>query len=281
VPAPNATNQPRPLSTLLPNVTSVGYIQSEGISNYSSLQTSFQRRFSKGLSFDANYTWAHGLDDVLGFSEEGDQGAFNADPTHIKQIDYGNSENDITNRFALSLDYAIPYGNSFAGFKKAAFGGWETNVIAVWQSGKPFSIENSTSDGGYNDRAQPNFAPGNDRPNQVHSANVAHKTMLHYFDTSAFTPQTLGTVGDVRRNQMFGPHYRHVDLSLFKNFDVTHGVKVQFRVESFNISNTGSFFVANTNSGNEELGNGSFGQITATDPNYNPREFQFVLKLLF
>jgi hypothetical protein len=80
---------------------------------------------------------------------------------------------------------------------------------------------------------------------------------------------------------MFGPDFRHVDLSLFKTFPVTERVNVQFRVESFNISNTPSFFIANNNSANQSFGNSAFGTVSATDPNYTPREFQFALKAMF
>jgi len=285
LPAPNANGDNRPLHALLSNVNGVGYLVSEGVSNYNALQTSFQRRLARGLAFDANYTWAHGLDDVLGFSEEGDQGAFNADPTRVREIDYGNSENNITNRFALSLDYALPFGQGFTGVRRFVLAGWETNAIVVWQSGKDFSIENSSSehvtDGGYQDRAQPNFGPGPDRPDQIGPTGVPHKSLAEYFNTAAFVGQPLGTVGDVARNQMYGPHFKHIDLSLFKNFALSDRFSMQFRVESFNISNTPSFYIANTNSGNTQLGNGTFGQVTQTDPNYTPRQFQFALKLLF
>ncbi len=64
----------RPLSITLGNLGSVGLLHNESVSNYNALQTSFQRRFSKGLSFDANYTWGKALSDVVGFSQEGAQG---------------------------------------------------------------------------------------------------------------------------------------------------------------------------------------------------------------
>ena len=83
------------LQTQLPNLGGVNWLQSEGVSNYNALQTSLQRRFTKGLAMDLNYTWAKGLSDITGFSEEGKQGWSNADPTHIRQIDYGVAENDI------------------------------------------------------------------------------------------------------------------------------------------------------------------------------------------
>jgi hypothetical protein len=275
----------RPLNALLPNLGGVGWMQSEGISNYNGLQTSFQRRFAAGLAFDANYTWGHALSDISGFSEEGQQGWGDADPTKIRQIEYGNAENDIRNRFALSINYELP-GKSFSGIEKLALGGWQTNSIVAWQSGKDFSITNSNASGGYNNWASPAFNGGPDRPNQIHSAKSAHPVIGSggtYFDTTAFVPQPLGTVGNTARNSLYGPHFRHIDLSLFKDFPVTERMKVQFRAESFNITNTPSFYMNNNvNSGpGTRLGNGSFGQITATDPNYVPRQLQFALKLQF
>jgi hypothetical protein len=68
---------------------------------------------------------------------------------------------------------------------------------------------------------------------------------------------------------------------IVKNFPITERVNLQFRAEAFNISNTPSFFIANTNSSNQQLGSGNFGSITQTDPNYNPRQYQFALKANF
>ena len=87
-------------------------------------------------------------------------------------------------------------------------------------------------------------------------------------------------MGTEQRNSLFGPHFRHVDLSLFKDFPVTERVNVQFRVESFNISNTPNFYIGNGSSG-ASFGNSGFGTVTQTDPNYTPREIQFALKAQF
>ena len=285
----------RPLSALgiLPNVGGVGWLQSEGVSNYNGLQTSFQRRFAKGLAFDANYTWGHALSDQTGFSEEGMQGWADADPTKIRSIDYGNAENDIRNRFALSINYELPFKN-IQGPAKYALGGWQVNSIVAWQSGKDFSVTNASGTSaspagdllacsGKSNCASPNYNGGPDRPNQIHSAKLAHPTNAKWFDTTAFTPQDFGHVGNTARNSLYGPHFRHVDFSLFKDFPVTETLKLQFRAEAFNITNTPNFYMPNNvNSGpGTRLGNGSFGQISATDPNYVPRQLQFALKLQF
>ena len=291
-PITNPGGSARPLNGQLPNLAGVSYIQSEGISNYNALQASFQRRFTKGLAFDANYTWGKGLSDITGFSQQGgSQGWSNADPTRIRQIEYGVAENDIQNRFALSLNYALQYGKNFTGVKKFALADWQVNTITAWQSGKPFTITETgsgagnpvESDGkqhGYNNRATPLNSGGQDRPDQIKDARLSNKSLTQFFDTTAFAPQPLGTIGTAQRNSLFGPNFRHVDLSIFKDFPVTERIKVQFRAESFNISNTPNFYIGNGSSG-ASFGNPAFGAISQTDPNYTPREYQFALKAHF
>jgi Carboxypeptidase regulatory-like domain len=292
-PITNPAGSARPLNGPLPNLGGVSYLATEGVSNYNGLQTSFQRRFTKGLAFDANYTWSKALADTSTFSQQGDQGWSNALPTNLRAAhEYGNADTDVQNRFALSLNYELQFGKEFTGIKKFALGGWQTNVIAGWQSGKVFSIISSgagadnpiESDGkthGFNNRAVPQNAGGADRPNTITDPRLAHHTLSQFFNTAAFAPQPLGTIGNTQRNSMFGPHFRDFDLSLFKNFPVTERATIQFRVETFNISNTPNFYIANNNSSNQQFGNAAFGSISATDPNYNPRQYQFVLKALF
>ncbi len=277
----------RPLATLLPNLSNVSFLQSEGISNYNALQTSFQRRFTHGLAFDANYTWAKALSDITGFSAEGGGRSWgNADPTRINQIDYGIAENDIANRFALSLNYELQYGKNFTGLKKFALHGYHFNTISVWQSGKPFDITNGGGSQPFNNRATPKNNGGPDRPNQLFDARLSKKAIAVngatglFFNPAAFAPQALGTIGTARRNALFGPQYRHIDMSVFKDFPVTERVNVQFRAEAFNISNTPSYAITD-GSGNVQIGNPNFGQATSTDSNYNPRIFQFALKAQF
>ena len=271
----------------LTNLSGVGWLQSEGVSKYNALQTAFQRRFTKGLAFDANYTYASALSDVTGFSQEGAQGWSNANPYEINHIDYGNAENEIRHRFAITLNYQLPFGANFTGIKKAALHGWEFNTLTVWQSGKPFSILNGGSaDLGagettsYGNRAVPVNNPGPDRPDTIANPKLSHTSLHEYFNTAAFAPQPLNTVGNTERNSLFGPHFRHVDASIFKDFAVTERVNLQFRAEAFDISNTPSYIITQ-GSGNAQLGNSAFGTVSAYDPNYNPRLIQFALKAQF
>ncbi|NYF50603.1 TonB-dependent receptor [Tunturiibacter gelidoferens] len=287
-----AANPNKPTSS---NLGGVSYINSGGISNYNALQTSYQRRFTKGLAFDANYTWGKALSDITGFSQQGsNQGWSNADPFNIRATEYGIAETDIQNRFALGLNYELQYGKQFTGAKKLAFSGWSFNTITVWQSGKPFTITSTGSGAdnpagddplhpakrfGFNNRAVPQNSGGNDRPSQIGDARGS-RAIQHFFNTAAFVPQPLGTIGNVQRNSLFGPTFRHVDLSVFKTFAITERFGLQFRAESYNISNTPNFYLGNGQPG-DQFGNPGFGSISQADPNYTPRQYQFALKVLF
>ena len=233
------------------------------------------------MSFDANYTWGKALSDITGFSAEGGGRSWsNADPTRIQQLEYGEAENDIKNRFALSLAYEIPYGKDFHGLKKQIFAGYHINTISVWQSGKPFDITNGGGNQPFGNRATPVNNGGNDRPNQIFDARLGHPTNGAFFNTAAFVPQALGTIGTTQRNALFGPHFRHVDLSLFKDFAVTERLNVQFRAESYNISNTPSYQILD-GSGSVQVGSSAFGTVQNNYSNYNPRLYQFALKAQF
>ncbi|MBO0720730.1 MAG: hypothetical protein J2P41_07905, partial [Blastocatellia bacterium] len=89
--------------------------------------------------------------------------------------------------------------------------------------------------------------------------------------------QQLGTVGSEGRNVLSGPHFRHFDASFAKDFKVTERWTMQFRAESFNLTNTPNFNLpaATVNSP------ATFGTISSTRPGSTPRDFQFGLRLSF
>jgi len=165
-------------------------------------------------------------------------------PNSYRQIEYGNAENDIQTASPSSLNYELPFGKNLTGIRKAALSGWQANTITVWQSGKPFTspapgsgadnpVESDGLQHGYNNRATPQNSGGNDRPNQIGDAR-GPKTNAQ-FSYSSLRSSPLGTIGTAQRNSLFGPNFRHVDLSIFKTFPVTERLNVQFRAESYNI----------------------------------------------
>jgi len=101
-----------------------------------------------------------------------------------------------------------------------------------------------------------------------------------WFDTTAFARPTGVRFGTVGRNTMRGPGVVNTDLSIFRTFKLTERFNLQFRGESFNLSNTPHF--ANPN-GNANSSN--FGKITSTqsaaDAIGRSRELRLGLRLGF
>jgi Carboxypeptidase regulatory-like domain len=276
--AQTACLQPlRPYAVQLPSITgTIGEYFTNGTSVYHALQASFERRLQNGLTFNVNYTWAHAIDNVTGLSNENGDG--NTVLPLDNRIDRGNSDLDLRHRIVATANYAIPFGKSLSGVEGGIAKGWQVNFIDIWETGSPFTVVN-----GDPGRSGAHFFGGNtDRPNQIGDPNVSNPSVSGlWFNTAAFTPQPLGTIGNVGKNSLYGPHFRHFDFSIFKNFKLTEGSTLQFRTEFFNLTNTPSFGNPGVNNGNNNISSSTFGRITNVSTNYTPRQIQFVLKYLF
>ncbi len=272
-PPPNVSATPnslRPFYSALPNVTTIPYWSSNGSASYHALQTTIGRRTKNGLTYSANYSWSHGLDDAPNISQNGSSGFGNV-PSQIRTLDYGNSDLDLRNRFVATANYQLPFGRTFHGYKAVLAKGWQTNLIFVWGTGHPFTVLNASNRNG----TRPGTS-ASDRPNQIGSGQVSTHKISQWFNVADFSAQALGTLGTERRNQLYGPGYRHIDASLFKGFDIYREAILEFRVEAFNITNTTNFSSPNAN-----LGVSNFGTISATANNYQPRLVQLALDLKF
>jgi hypothetical protein len=97
--------------------------------------------------------------------------------------------------------------------------------------------------------------------------------ILQWFNTSAYSPNALGTFGNSGRNTLRGPGFRNVDLGLHKTFATGHGTRVQVRIEAFN-----AFNWVNLNPPNTSQNSANFGRITSAA---NPRVMQGALRFSF
>jgi hypothetical protein len=206
-----------------PFFAQINEIETRQISNYNSLQVTAERR-AHGLGLLASYTYSHALDE-----NTGSPGSV-TDPYDI-HYDYGNSDEDIPNRFVASATYELPFQS------KGALGGivegWQLNTILQYYDGFPFSVSASSGVGdGLTPRAQ--VSGDGALPSD-------QRTLKEWFNTAAFANPTAGTWGDSGRNILQGPGTKNVDFSVFKNTHITESTVVQLRAEFFNLFNTPQF----------------------------------------
>jgi hypothetical protein len=146
-------------------------------------------------------------------------------------------------------------------------GGWQTNGIATFQTGLPFTPGLQT--------ATVNNGTGS-RPDALRNATLSsdQRSLSRWFDPTAFATPALYTYGNLGRDTLFGPGRVNFDMSLFKDFPLKERMQFQFRAESFNIFNQPQFGLPNAS-----IGNSQAGVISSTVG--NPRQVQLGLRFVF
>jgi acetyltransferase-like isoleucine patch superfamily enzyme len=259
------------------------YTTTQGSNRYNSLQTSYEKRFSSGLSFLANFTWQKALTNARD-PLEGTISGYRAPwlPGFGIGQDFALADFDVPRVFHFSGVYELPLGRGkrFAsgvhGIANQIISGWSMNWILTLQDGQPFTVgcplATSTGFG-----CNAFVVSGVDK--------YANSSVAHFVNPAAFSnPPAVKTIGqsDITplggsATQVIGPAFRRFDLSLFKRFPINDRVSVEFRAESFNTTNSPNF--SNPSLLNF-LDTTSFGRITTTrDSPNDPREIQFGLKL--
>jgi hypothetical protein len=184
---------------------------------YNSLQTSINKRFSRGFSVLAAYTWSKNLDYNSSNNNTEDNTVLN--PFNFGYT-RGLADNDHTHRFVGSFVWNLPDPGKASGPKwlGALSGNWQLGGIITLQSGRPFSIYSSGdrtagAAGGSQNDARADLTgtlslTGGSRGSQI----------ARYFDTSAVAQARAGTYGTLGRNVLRGPHYKNTDLSVSRAF---------------------------------------------------------------
>ena len=247
-------------------------MKSNSNSNYNSLQTTLNKRFSHGLQMLLSYTWSHSLDYYSG-SPVSDITLLPGDMVN-EQHNYGSSDFDRRHRFVASYLYELPgaYHGSSA-FGKKALNSWSVSGIVTLQSGTPFSIYGDDS---AFESTVADLAPGRTLQSAIKSGSVEDR-LNAYFDPTAFViPAAIKDpgFGMLGRNIIVGPKQVETDLSIMKLFPVTESQHLEFRTEFFNLFNNVSF----ANPVNI-VSSANFGQIASTTN--GPRVIQFALKYNF
>jgi outer membrane receptor protein involved in Fe transport len=200
--------------------------------NYNALQVTFEKRFSQGLQFNANYAL---------------QRAYNYGANEVyHKMNYGRFDDLRNQQLTFFGNYELPFGKRRRFGSNAPrwldyiIGGYELTSNVNWASGLPFTAAlNSCSA----------FTPaGPCRPNK---GNGSFELKLTDFDPithsrtyfvppglgGAFTAPSLDQTGTSPRNAFTGPGIFNADMSLMKNIPIRESMALEFRVDAFNVFN--------------------------------------------
>jgi hypothetical protein len=240
-----------------------------GSASYNAFTAKAEKRFSKGLTFLFSYTWSHAIDDGAGTLNDG-AGAFR-DNYNIS-LERGNSQYDLRHNFISSFVYDLPFGHgrtfgsNMHPVANALLGGWQLGGILFVRSGEPFSV---TVSGDVANMGTTNYA------DRIGNGNLpsSERSIDRWFDTTAFAVPAQYTIGSAGRNILFGPGSKSMDLKIGKNWMLTERLRLEYRLEMFNFTNTPNFGTPNGT-----LNNAQVARITSAA---DPRRIQMGMKLVF
>lgn len=271
------------------NVPEALILRSNGESTYHGAQFGLTQRLSRGLHFNASYTWSKSIDtsstdpgstagggkpDVpnTGFVVQGD----------LRNLDANRAVSDFdrTHRFSLSFVYDFP---SF-GSTSRLFTGWQLSGFFQAQTGTPFSIFSPEPE----IQTAPQYADlvrgsgglyrlGFGRPALCGSLDELRQQGADITE-DAFNGGVLCTAfgqnGSLGRNVLRAPSQSRFDFGIVKSTKLTETVAFEFGWDIFNVFNRANFAAPDF-----ELGSPDFGRITTTIG--GPRVMQFKAKLKF
>ena len=249
-----------------------------GSSSYNALLMKLSKQFSSGVMLTASYQWSKAIDNI-GETEPSPGGAADGfrDNTNFR-IERSLAAHDLPQSLVTAVVYALPVGRGKRFWRKheplrrcdcrrlAAF-----QHRAVLSSGLPVRLTAPSTISQYGFGTQyPNVTRGSD-------VTVANQTPEHWFNTAAFSAPAPYTIGNSPRrlNELRVGSQKNADVAVAKDFTVRDRIKVQFRVEAFNLTNTPQFGWPDT-----AFGSTTFGVVSGT-MNVGPRNVQFGLKVDF
>ncbi len=209
-----------------------------GSSIYHSLQTTLEKRFSRGYQFSAHYTWSSFIDDqsdIFNPSLAGEvalaQDSFN------RRGDRGRSTYDRPHRFSLNGLWNLPrFGLQLGGF-------------LTFQSGPPFSPL-AGNDPGFRLSGIDALAGNSLRPHVATSLDVSGMTVAQLFEVrqTLFSPLSAADpIGNAGRNILRADGISSLDLVLNRPFRLPwEGHTINLRAEAYNLTNTRDFGIPNS-----------------------------------
>jgi hypothetical protein len=238
-------------------------------SNYNGMWISAEKRFSKGFTFNASYTFSKSIDNnSVGSSNPQIQNFYDI------RSERALSDFDARQRFVLSGIYQLPFRWDHNGFTRRLAEGWSVSPIVNLQTGNPFSPIVPIAD--------PSSLETFDRPNVVagQPLTAPNPSPSQWLNRAAFVLAPTGTFGNAGRNILTAPGFEDIDFAVSKLTRVAERLSLQFRDEAFNLFNHPNFAQPSNN-----VAAANYGQILATRTARgdlgSSRQLQLGIKLIF
>ena len=246
--------------------------RSVGQSKYHAFQAKFDKRFNHGFSTLLSYTWSKSIDVASSgqFNDEGFSLQNPYDPNGSRSV----SGFDIPHYFSAALVFDSPFGHGKRWLREGVIsrilGSWQMNGIVQIRSGQPFTLATNA------DIANIGAVAGSTdaRPDLIGDPHLSNPSPAAWFNTKAYAVPRQYTFGSSGRNQLRTQGYRNFDLSLFREDALWERLRMQVRVEAFNVFNHPTFGTPQTS-----ITDPRFGQISSTVS--TARQIQLGLKLIF
>jgi hypothetical protein len=284
-------------SRLDPRFDQVNRLDDGASSNYNSLQVTGNKTFSRGLQFQASYTWSKSIDNASDFfpSIQANDNSFAQDGSKL-DAERAVSNFDIRHRIIVTGVWQVPFFRGRKGVAGKALDGWSFESVNLWQSAVPATVLAGTrtiSDG--NGHTFPvadvnldgNFiSPGLDNTRANCDPAGTHFTLGAPASISGFSQPFVGNDGTCGRNSVRMNSLTNFDWSFFKDTELAESGpwgsgpwKLQFRAEMYNIFNI-PFLTASGNAWRTvpqfPSSSSPFGAVNAAG---NSRKMQLALKL--
>lgn len=199
-------------------------------STYNALLAKLERRFAKGMSLLASYTYGHSIDGGGNNNDSLDPAP--QDARNLK-AHKGSSNFDIRHRFVASGIYQTRFGKQ-GGAAGALLRNWQLSGIFSIQTGQPFTVT-ATPD--------PTATNATARPDRIRDGALPsdQRDPTHWFDPTAFVRLTCPCFGNSGRNILRGPGLTNFDAGLARDFIFHERLRLHVRGEAFNLFNHPNF----------------------------------------
>jgi hypothetical protein len=233
----------------------------------------FQRQMSLGLSALLSYTWSHSTDDTS--TDEG------FDSVTDPHSDRGSSDFDVRHGFTAALTYDIPGPNQNRALR-AILSSWSIASIFSARTALPLNV--FVERGDVDIIANPDLF--NARPDRVPGVALyvqdPESPGGRRINAAAFSVPTEIRQENLGRNALRGYSFNQLDFAIRRQFGITEKMKLQWRIDLFNIFNHPNFGVVDSDLG-------PFGPPLQPNPTFGvavntlggARSIQLSLRLLF